>query len=122
MQESCSRMIDLKKSFWVGSKIRNVKIRMKWRVVAEGILLIILAYITVQVIQHDTPQLLHSIDLVFHEAGHTMFFFLGNFMQLLGGTLMQVLVPILLGLRLWLLCLLVQPTSYGSTIWGKSSV
>jgi len=37
--------------------------------------------------------IMHSIDLVFHEAGHVIFRLLGNFMGVLGGSLMQILVP-----------------------------
>ena len=36
----------------------------------------------------------HLINLVFHEAGHIIFAPLGSFMMSLGGSLMQVLVPL----------------------------
>jgi len=36
---------------------------------------------------------MHLINLPFHEAGHMIFSFLGDFMRVLGGTLMQILVP-----------------------------
>jgi hypothetical protein len=36
---------------------------------------------------------LHNINLIIHEAGHPIFGILGQFMGLLGGSLMQVLVP-----------------------------
>lgn len=35
-----------------------------------------------------------NINLIFHEAGHIIFSVLGNFIGLLGGTLMQILIPI----------------------------
>ena len=38
---------------------------------------------------------LHSINLPFHEAGHIIFSPFGEFMTVLGGSLMQVLVPII---------------------------
>ena len=38
---------------------------------------------------------LHSINLPFHEAGHIIFSPLGEFMTTLGGSLTQVLVPII---------------------------
>jgi len=38
---------------------------------------------------------LHNVDLVFHEAGHIIFMPLGRFMSILGGSLMQVLVPLI---------------------------
>lgn len=37
---------------------------------------------------------LHLPNLVFHEAGHVIFSFLGRFMTALGGSLLQCLVPI----------------------------
>ncbi len=39
---------------------------------------------------------LHMPDLVFHEAGHVLFSPFGRFMTVLGGSLMQVLVPVVL--------------------------
>ena len=39
----------------------------------------------------------HIINLVFHEAGHIIFIPLGKFMTYFGGSLMQCLVPIVLG-------------------------
>ncbi len=38
---------------------------------------------------------LHLPDLVFHEAGHWILMPLGRFMSVLGGSLMQVLVPLI---------------------------
>lgn len=40
--------------------------------------------------------LLDNFHLIVHEAGHLIFSFLGVFVQTLGGTLMQVIIPILL--------------------------
>jgi hypothetical protein len=37
---------------------------------------------------------LHLPDLVFHEAGHVLFSLFGRFMTVLGGSLFQVLVPV----------------------------
>lgn len=38
---------------------------------------------------------MHIINLVFHEAGHVIFRLLGDFMTVLGGSLLQLLVPII---------------------------
>lgn len=38
---------------------------------------------------------LHGIDLIFHEAGHVLFALLGDFMRVLGGSLLQVLIPLI---------------------------
>src|SRR4051812_24863367 len=40
--------------------------------------------------------MLHMPDLVFHEAGHVIFGFFGRFLTVLGGSLLQCLVPIIL--------------------------
>lgn len=37
---------------------------------------------------------LHLPNLVFHEAGHVLFLPLGRFMSVLGGSLMQLLIPV----------------------------
>ena len=43
----------------------------------------------------DPPNnILHLIDLVFHEAGHFIFALFGEFIGTLGGTIMQLLVPL----------------------------
>ena len=36
----------------------------------------------------------HNVDLPIHEAGHIIFGFLGEFIQYLGGSLMQLLMPL----------------------------
>jgi hypothetical protein len=37
--------------------------------------------------------IMHNVNLAFHEAGHLLFQFMGNFMMVLGGSLMQLIVP-----------------------------
>jgi hypothetical protein len=44
---------------------------------------------------------LDSLDLAIHEAGHLLFAFGGETLTLLGGTLMQVLVPLVFAVALW---------------------
>jgi hypothetical protein len=46
---------------------------------------------------------LHSVHLVFHEAGHVIFGFFGQFIGVLGGSLLQVLMPFLwfIAARFW---------------------
>lgn len=41
----------------------------------------------------DTSWWLHAVNLVFHEAGHVLFMPFGRFIQVLGGSLGQLLVP-----------------------------
>jgi len=37
--------------------------------------------------------IMHAVNLAFHEAGHMLFMILGNFMMVLGGSLMQLIIP-----------------------------
>ena len=41
----------------------------------------------------DSGGLLHSVNLTFHEAGHILFMPFGRFLQVLGGSLGQLIVP-----------------------------
>ncbi|HRI47309.1 MAG TPA: hypothetical protein PK559_09425 [Ignavibacteriaceae bacterium] len=41
--------------------------------------------------------LIDNFHLIVHEAGHLVFMFFGNFIHALGGTLMQLIIPVLLG-------------------------
>jgi len=43
---------------------------------------------------------MHRINLIFHEAGHVLFMPFGSFMMVLGGTLGQLLMPIVAGVAL----------------------
>lgn len=45
--------------------------------------------------QSGVVAFLHRIDLVFHEAGHVIFRLMGDFMTVLGGSLLQVLIPMI---------------------------
>ncbi len=38
----------------------------------------------------------HNVDLIFHEAGHVLFMPFGRYVSILGGSLFQILVPLLL--------------------------
>jgi hypothetical protein len=62
--------------------------------------LLVLLYVTFRVLEQGLTlgaggllALLHIVNLVFHEAGHVIWGFLGRFMGVLGGSLNQVLVP-----------------------------
>jgi hypothetical protein len=44
---------------------------------------------------------LHRVDLVFHEAGHVVFSPFGQFMTVLGGSLFQLLVPVVCAVALY---------------------
>ena len=67
--------------------------------VSRWLLLALLAWWTVRFAFHPldgefvSASFLHLINLPFHEAGHLLFSPLGGFMTMLGGSLMQLLVP-----------------------------
>ncbi|MDN3517600.1 zinc ribbon domain-containing protein [Aquisalimonas lutea] len=46
------------------------------------------------------PGFLHSVNLPFHEAGHVIFGLFGQFIGSLGGTLAQLLMPVICGVAL----------------------
>jgi hypothetical protein len=49
----------------------------------------------------DDYRWLDSLDLAIHETGHLVFAFGGEFLMLLGGTLLQLLVPVVFVVALW---------------------
>jgi len=61
-------------------------------------LLAFLGFLTIKIILGADFIFVHYIDLIFHEAGHMIFMFFGEFIQFLGGTMMQLLVPIICGI------------------------
>jgi hypothetical protein len=69
-------------------------------IIGRAVLLALLAWWSVQFVPHPLDagriidSFLHLIDLPFHEAGHFVFAPLGAFMTSLGGSLLQVIVPI----------------------------
>ncbi len=58
-----------------------------------GFVLLLAIYGAVCAASPSTYRFLDRVDLVFHEAGHPLFGFFGEFIGVLGGTLMQVLMP-----------------------------
>jgi hypothetical protein len=45
---------------------------------------------------------LHNVNLIFHEAGHIFFAFFGQFIAILGGSLMQILIPLIIAIHFFL--------------------
>lgn len=43
----------------------------------------------------DFSHFIDMINLIFHEAGHFIFIFFGDFLHYLGGTLLEILIPLL---------------------------
>jgi hypothetical protein len=72
-------------------------------VYARAVLLGIAAFYGARLVAMDIPDwemsgsLIHLVLLPFHEFGHLLFLPFGEFMTLLGGSLFQVLLPLMLG-------------------------
>jgi hypothetical protein len=84
-----------------------------------------LAIWTVAILRTPIPQLgtsfFHLIDLVFHEAGHVLFAPFGSLMMSLGGSLFQVMVPLICA---WAF-LFQQDDPFGASVcvwWAGESV
>lgn len=58
---------------------------------------------------------MHAANLVFHEAGHIIFRFFGEFATVLGGTLMQLIVPAVF--TVYFLLWRLDPYSSSVTFW-----
>jgi hypothetical protein len=67
------------------------------------VLLVVLAFWTLGFVRHgiDAPHLtgsfLHLVHLPFHEAGHVLLAPFGRFLSVLGGSLLQAVVPLVCG-------------------------
>ena len=96
--------------FWLGVRWRVVEFFFPerkpdpaWSLAARGILLGFVAAYSVQFYRMSMLQLtdsnggyaLHAVHLVFHEAGHVIFSWFGEFMHVLGGSLFQVLIYVI---------------------------
>ncbi len=84
---------------------------------ARGALLALLAVWTIRLAMHPLDvsvsgdSVLHLVNLVFHEAGHVFFSPFGAFMMSLGGSLMQVLVPVVCAVAF-----IRKPDLFGATV------
>ncbi len=66
-----------------------------------GIVLAVAFFFARYAADPTAPHFIDAINLVIHEAGHPIFGFFGNFMGRIGGTLMQLLVPIAFVTYFW---------------------
>ena len=60
-----------------------------------------LAYLSFVILDEREPYVLHSINLIFHEAGHVICMFFGKFIYFLGGILGQLAIPAVCGIAFW---------------------
>lgn len=65
----------------------------------KGLFLLLLMYWSYVLLKDPIPWIfLDGVNLMFHEAGHVIFMPFGRFMNVLGGTLLQCLIPFALSL------------------------
>jgi len=74
--------------------------------IGRALLLVLLLVWTARFVTARSPDViagsfLHSVDLVFHEAGHVLLSPFGWFLTVLGGSLFQLLVPITYAVALY---------------------
>ena len=66
-----------------------------WLILKTGFLVLASGYITYTFFNPSSWNFLDSVDLLFHEAGHLLFSFFGQFFYFLGGSLFQILFPLI---------------------------
>jgi hypothetical protein len=71
----------------------GVLLLLSWKVIARGITFESQGFLLA---------ILDGANLIFHEAGHVLFSPFGDFLQYLGGSLMQILIPAICGAYFWL--------------------
>lgn len=54
----------------------------------------LLIYVIFGLFNHENFSFLNGVNLLFHEAGHVFFAFLGEYPGIWGGTLMQLIIPL----------------------------
>ncbi len=59
-------------------------------------------YFTYTIFTFPEWHFLDNVNLIFHEAGHPIIFFLGDFMQALAGSIFQVAVPFIIAVYFFL--------------------
>lgn len=64
-----------------------------WKIILTGLLLLYCFYYAGA--GPDSWHFIDAVDLVIHEAGHVIFWPFGEFMHILGGSLNQVLLPLI---------------------------
>lgn len=60
-----------------------------------------LVYVLYVVAVPNSPHLISTVNLIFHEAGHTLMPFLGALIQAASGSGLQVLVPLVCAISFW---------------------
>lgn len=79
---------------WEGASSQTVNYTLKrLNFIKAGFIAIIGIYGVIYAVDPGRFRFLDRVDLIFHEAGHVIFGIFGEFIGILGGTLMQLLIP-----------------------------
>lgn len=62
--------------------------------IKTGFMLLLAIYGFLGLLSYENLWFIHNFDLIIHEAGHVIFMIFGEFISFLGGTLLQLLIPI----------------------------
>lgn len=63
--------------------------------IVKGVSIVFIGFYFLHISQNPLEwHFLDNVTLIFHEAGHVIFFFLGDFVQVAGGTIMQLVMPL----------------------------
>jgi hypothetical protein len=90
----------LERLLWVPERVES------WQVYARAAMFVLIAFWGWRIAAMDirdgeiAASFMHNINLAFHEAGHIVFMAFGEFLTIAGGTLFQLLVPIVIGVAL----------------------
>jgi hypothetical protein len=80
------------------AKVRAAERAPAWSLVLRGLVVAWLAWVLVQSMRAPRPHTIFAgIDLGIHEAGHLLFSSMGRFLEIAGGTILQLLVPTAVG-------------------------
>lgn len=60
--------------------------------------ILVSAYFMYYINSYTEWHFLDSVNLIFHEAGHTIFFFLGEFFKVLAGSWFQISLPLIISI------------------------
>jgi hypothetical protein len=85
-------------SLAVESSSRYTVLERRWR---AGLTVVLALYGWQCLLTPGEYRWLDSLDLAIHETGHLLFAFAGDTLTLLGGTLLQLLIPLAFVLTLW---------------------
>ncbi len=65
-------------------------------IIGKTLLIILVSFFTYQLLSSPTPFIfIDNLNLLIHEAGHLIFFFFGQFIDVLAGSVFQILIPCL---------------------------